>query len=206
MLATETLLQVLTDQPPVALIHLGSSTLYTPSTEPLCETSPQQPVTLRGRAKAAASQAVWAWAGRVGVPVTELVIFHAYGPNEQADRMIPTLLDAARHDRPVHLVTGRSGRDLIHVHDVCAAVSAVLERGAYGRRLNVGGGRCYQVPEIVAAVEEVTGRRLRRDPVPHPRRPADVEFSQADLRAITDALDWRPTISLHQGLRGLWDR
>ncbi len=187
-----------------AVVHLGSSMQYRPSGSPLHEDGPFEPQTTRGVVKQASSTALWDWARDLGVPTAELLIFRAFGPAESPGRLLPVLLEAARTGARVPLVDTETRRDLVHVDDVVEAVFRVVERSAYGGRLNVGSGVASTVPEIVAAFESASGRRVRLEPGARPARPHDVPHWQADLTRCRQHLGWQPEISLADGMKRVW--
>jgi UDP-glucose 4-epimerase len=84
-------------------------------------------------------------------------------------------------------------RDYIHVTDLAEAhVQALryLEAGGSSATLNCGYGHGYSVREVLAAVEQVTGRPLpQRD---GPRRPGDPPELVAAADRVREVLGWRP--------------
>ncbi len=111
--------------------------------------------------------------------------------------LLPILLDAARSALPLARVFGtdwptRDGtciRDYVHVLDVASGILAVLDQPGPGSRVyNLGTGRGTTVLEMVAAVEQATGREIRVEPCP--RRPGDPVASEADVGRIRSELAW----------------
>lgn len=88
---------------------------------------------------------------------------------------------------------GTCMRDYIHVSDLADAHVAALQylyKNGGQTTLNCGYNRGASVKEVVAAVEEVTGKDL---PVKiAPRRAGDPAVLIADNRRILDTLNWEP--------------
>jgi nucleoside-diphosphate-sugar epimerase len=63
---------------------------------------------------------------------------------------------------------------------------------------NVGGGTEASLHEIVAALEELAGRRL--DIQAYEAAPGDVRRTAANTTRIRDELGWRPRTPLAEGL------
>jgi nucleoside-diphosphate-sugar epimerase len=87
-----------------------------------------------------------------------------YGPGDQE---LWPLIDGMRRGRGVH--PGHPGRfSLIHVDDVVGAILAWLDDGGDGGTYEIDDGTVggYTWSDVLAAVERVTGRRVRRLPVP----------------------------------------
>jgi UDP-glucose 4-epimerase len=88
---------------------------------------------------------------------------------------------------------GTCERDYIHVSDLASAHVAALnylEGGGPGVVLNCGYGRGYTVLEVVAALEQVLGRRLNTRRAP--RRPGDPDSYMSDPTRLRATLDWTP--------------
>lgn len=98
-------------------------------------------------------------------------------------------------------------RDYIHVSDLAEAhilaVESLLE-GGKSDVFNVGTGNGHSVKQIVAAVEQVTGKR-----VPFtigPRREGDPPELVADPSKLQKALLWKPTrTDLERIVRDAWE-
>jgi UDP-glucose 4-epimerase len=94
---------------------------------------------------------------------------------------------------------GTPVRDFVHVTDLASAHVAALEHlnhGGVSVALNLGTGRGYSVREVLAAVEEVTGRTV---PVRNaPRRVGDPPELVASAQRAGRFLGWEPC---HSDLR-----
>lgn len=95
---------------------------------------------------------------------------------------------------------GTGVRDYIHVWDLVRAHQAALHHlraGRGGTVLNCGYGRGASVRQVIAAVEAVSGRRLRV--VTRPRRPGDPAAVVARADRIRMELGWNPELDdLHR--------
>jgi len=204
VLTTVSLLDALDDADVVSVVHLGSSLQYRPTDAPLTEAGPFAPITGRGVAKQAASDALWHWAAETGVATAELMVFRAFGPAEGAGRLLPVLIDAAHSGATVPLVDVETRRDMVYVDDVAESVLRVVDSAAYGERLNVGTGIGSTVPDIVAAFEAASGHRIRVARGARPAHDHDVRHWRADPTRCRQRLGWQPQISLAEGMERLW--
>jgi len=100
---------------------------------------------------------------------------------------------------------GTPKRDLLHVEDFSSAcqafVDSVIRHGLY----NLGGGRenTLTLRELVAKMEEVSGFQTtinEENPLP---APVPMNYT-TDLSLIMQELDWKPKISLDDGLKTLF--
>lgn len=198
-IATSTLLEACRDRE-VRFIHLASSHEYTPSAAPHHETSPTDPVSLRGVTSLAATGAVRVWAADTGAPTVILRPFSVYGPGESGDRVIPTVLRAALDGTPFRTTTAHCYRDFVFVGDVAAAVVMAC-RDAVTGEFNLGSGVGTSVSQLVRAAEFVTGRTITVLEGEFEQRPWDRAYWVADPARAAAVLGWKAETALIDGLR-----
>jgi UDP-arabinose 4-epimerase len=100
---------------------------------------------------------------------------------------------------------GTCVRDYIHVNDLAAAHVKALQHLAAGKdsfAVNVGTGTGNSVQEVIAAVEQVTGKRVPRRM--GPRRPGDPPALVANPAKAQALLQWKATRSLHDVVATAW--
>jgi UDP-glucose 4-epimerase len=68
---------------------------------------------------------------------------------------------------------------------------------------NVANSETYSLLDVIAGIEAITGRRLRRRH--HPMRGGDVRRTWADNRKIKKVLGYKPARDFDSGLRDTWD-
>jgi UDP-glucose 4-epimerase len=189
-----------------------------PETIPIAEDAAIDPGSPYGESKRMIERAL-VWADRVhGLRSACLRYFNAAGADPEGrlgedhdpeTHLIPLTIDAAFGRRAELQVFGTDYptpdgtciRDYIHVSDLATAHLAVLGRLDHASvTYNLGNGQGASVREVIAAVADVTGRK-----VPHriaDRRPGDppvLVASSARLRAETG---WRPRFpDLHEIVR-----
>ncbi|MFB4295925.1 NAD-dependent epimerase/dehydratase family protein [Actinomadura sp. NTSP31] len=183
----------------------------TPERQPIPETEGTAPSSPYGASKLAAEQAVRYHARTGAIGAVVLRTFNVAGSVDgRADpdetRLIPKALAVAAGRAPRLEINGDGWavREFLHVDDLAAAYVRALEAVGLGedRLYNVGSGAGTAVHEVVAAVEEVTGR-----PVPTLRRPPRPEppVLVCDPAAIRAGLGWRPERSaLPEIIRSSW--
>jgi UDP-glucose 4-epimerase len=98
-------------------------------------------------------------------------------------------------------------RDYIHVSDLAEAHIFAVEhllKGGASNVFNVGTGSGSSVKEVIAAVEQVTGKK-----VPHtvgPRREGDPPSLVADSTKLQQTLGWKPKrADLLKIVQDAWD-
>lgn len=202
VMATACLLEAAKSVGVARFIHVGSSLEYEPLSRPLHESDPLRPNTDRGLAKMLASRLVEFYARFHGVPAIILRPFNVYGPWESPRRFIPTLLRAALRDEEIRLTAPGYRHDWIFVADVVEACCRALEAPVEpGEAFNVGTGLQWSNEEVVAIVEALVGRPLRRRTGAYPPSPPDRSCWAADIEKARRSLSWSWAWDLPSGLQ-----
>ena len=182
---------------PLPFVQASTGSVYgTPERQPITEQTSPAPTNPYGESKLAADRAALAAAetGRLGVVVLRAFnVAGAAGGRGDRDltRIIPKALAVARGDEPLLEINGDGGavRDFVHVDDLARAYVLALGHAAGGGAVfNVGATRA-SVADIVATVEQVTGRVL---PVRHLPPRAEPQILVADSTRIGVELGWKP--------------
>ncbi|MBF0273037.1 MAG: dTDP-glucose 4,6-dehydratase [Magnetococcales bacterium] len=174
---------------------------------PFVETTPYHPNSPYSASKAAADHLVWSYHHTFGLPVTFSHCSNNYGPSQQREAFIPTVIRAALAQRPIPLYgDGGNRRDWLFVEDHCHGIDRVIQQGRPGERYNFGGGRDPTNLEIVQLLCAILDR-LRPIQGSHTRlitfvsdRPGHdwryaIHFGKAQAE-----LAWQPAVSLITGL------
>jgi len=131
-----------------------------------------------------------------------------YGPKSTGTtpNFVGSYVDAINFGERIRLPgAGWPRRDLLHVDDFASAckgfVDSVIRHGLY----NIGGGypNSLTLNELVAKLEEVSGFQAVVDadnPLPDP---VPMNYV-SDLSLIQQELDWKPRLSLDEGLQTLF--
>lgn len=173
------------------LVALGSAAEYGVQPPPLHEGMEPRPTTAHGRAKAAGTREVLAWAERADASVTVLRPFHVTGPGEPVQKLVPRALAAATGGLALPLVPGTSVRDVVGVDDVVLGILAAIDRPPVDLRpVNLCSGVATSVRDVVATVEQVTGRAVPTAGV-HARTELDEERRVGDPSRAAALWGWR---------------
>jgi UDP-glucose 4-epimerase len=175
-----------------------------PDALPIADGSPTRPTTQLGELKLLA-EGIFSLAARTtGVSATLLRVFNAYGAEQPAWFLLPTLLEGVSRGE---LVLGEldHARDWVHVTDVARAFVTALrtppEAGAV-RAWNVASGEAHSARDLVDLL-----RRAGLH-VPTPQiDPARLRTREAPVeRAACEGLrgaGWTPQVALEAGIAGL---
>ncbi len=138
------------------------------------------------------------------LPVVTARPFNTYGPRQSARAVIPTivtqLLGGATE---LKLGSLHPTRDLNFVADTCAGFIALGEcDAAIGREVNIGTGAEISVGDLARKLIEATGVQasIVTDDVRLRPEGSEVERLLASNDLIRSLTEWRPTVSLDDGL------
>jgi len=133
-------------------------------------------------------------------PVTIVRPFMAYGPMQNAQKIIPYVtLSLLRGETP-KLASGQWQADWIYIDDVIEGIlAAACLPGVEGSTIDLGSGIMIPVREVVDQVVTLVGTSIKPAFGGLPDRPAE-ELRVADLVYAQDKIGWKPTTSLEKGL------
>jgi UDP-glucose-4-epimerase GalE len=219
------LLNAIVDSGKKSFLVIFSSTCAVygaPIKMPITEDDPLTPVNPYGVSKVFFEQALQSYDVAYGIRYASLRYFNAAGADESGEigechepepHLIPLALRAAAgfgqelqvYGTDYPTPDGTCIRDYINVVDLAEAHVKALQRLQAGNPsfiVNLGTGEGSSVKEVIAAVEEVTGRKVPRNIVP--RRPGDPPALVADPARAQQLLQWKTTRSLGDSVSTAW--
>jgi len=186
------------------LVHFSSSEAYgSARTVPMSEDHPLDPLTPYAASKAASDHLVRTYAATFSVDALVVRPFNNYGPrqnDQQYAGIIPTMLRCAFEERVFTIFgDGLQTRDYIYVTDTArAALDLYKCPQARGRVVNIGSGQEISMLDLKTKIEHILGRAIPsevRDP-----RPGDVRRHRADITLLKSLIDFKPQVSIDDGL------
>ncbi len=182
------------------VVHAGSSFEYGPHDEALGAHVECRPATPLGITKLEASRRLADMVRTGRLDGCTLRLFHVYGGNEPAGRLVPRAIRAATTGSPLPLTKAGLGHDLVHVDDVTEAITAAISRRLVAAEpIDIATGVCTTNEAVVDLVEAVTGRPVDRRIGAFPARSHDRATWLGDSRAASELLGRAPR-SLRDGL------
>lgn len=175
--------------------NVGSATIT--------EDIPLRPLTPYGATKAACEMLLSGYAGSYGLTTTALRFTNIYGPGMEAkDSFVPRMMRAALAGKGVQIYgDGKQVRDLVHVHDIVAGITAAWQRQFTGTAI-IGSGKSVSVLDMIDAAREATGAEI---PVEHiPAKTGEMPAVIVDISRARRELGYEPAYSLADGLRTVW--
>ncbi len=176
---------------------LGDQTL-TESTTP----NPRSPYAV---SKLAAEYYVRTIGGLWGIETVSLRIFNAYGPGQHLPASHPPVVphylrQALRGGTLVAHGDGSQTRDYVYVDDVVSAlIAAATAPNINGLVINVGSGTETSIKDLIKYVLDATGSKA--EVIYNAQTSGGVSRMRADLTLANQKLNYRPSLSLVEGLR-----
>jgi dTDP-glucose 4,6-dehydratase len=161
------------------------------------------PVGPRGvydEAKRFAEALTLAYGREHGLPVRIARIFNTFGPRMRGNdgRAIPAFFSAAIQNRPLPVHgDGTQTRSLCYVDDLVDGVLRLLLVD-FSQPVNLGNPEEVSILELAAMVQDVVGNHPGVEY--HPRPVDDPTVRRPDTSLAREVLDWKPQISLREGL------
>lgn len=188
------------------LLVTSTSEVYGTAIEvPIPETHPRQPQSPYSATKIGADAIALSFYNAFELPVVIARPFNTYGPRQSARAIIPTIISQIASGKNVISVGDLTPtRDFNYVTDTCRGFIALAEAsGIEGREINIASGTEISMADTLETIARVMGRKVDFVVDPERLRPARSEVRRlcGDSRLITELTDWRPQVSLEEGLR-----
>lgn len=188
------------------LIYASSSAVYGAAEHmPIAESTPLEPLSLYGRTKLNNEIVAQRDCQGKNISCIGMRFFNLFGPRQGVHSayaaVIPKWADAIKKNKtPIIYGDGSATRDFCHIDNVLSAIDCsrkVLPQGHHV--FNIGNGETTTLNELYEMICEA----LAKHPTPQylPWQPEHIFHSCADISLATAVLDYRPVVSLEEGLR-----
>jgi UDP-glucose 4-epimerase len=181
-------------------IGLGSQAEYGPQSARIDERCTPAPATLYGAVKLSVSLIGERLAAQAGMEFAWLRLFSSYGPMDDPGWLIPSVtLRLLAGERP-ELTAGTQKWDYLFVEDAAGALVEAVIAPTLGGVFNLGSGRAVAVRDIVETIRDLIDPGLPLGFGAIPYRPHQIMHLEADITRLCQAIPWRPTTALADGL------
>ncbi len=185
------------------VVHVGSALEYGTIGGNLFEGSIPYPTTLYGRSKLAGTYVLARCCEAHGVKGLTARLFTVYGSGEHTRRLLPSLLEAAKTQKPLHLTAGKQRRDFTYVEDVAEGLLRLgLVEAKPGEIVNLATGKLTSVrsfAEITAKILQIPQDRLKFGTIP--TRTEEMEHDEVALDLLRRLTSWVPSTGIVEGIR-----
>lgn len=201
------------------LVYASSSSVYGGNTKmPFSETdSVDQPVSLYAATKKANELMAHTYSHLYGLPCTGLRFFTVYGPWGRPDMAYFSFAKAILEGRPIEVFNhGQMARDFTYIDDITEGILRVVDRApesldspmevpgvkkgqrAPSKIFNIGNSSPVPLMEFISTLEASLGRKAELRFLP--MQAGDVPATYADVDALAQWVQFRPTTPISVGL------
>jgi len=162
--------------------------------------TPTVPNTVYGASKNAFREIAEAYGREHGLDFGWARIFFLYGPNENQNRLVPSVVLSLLRGAEAKSSHGLQIRDYMHVQDAADGIVALLDSAETGA-FNIASGAALRIRDIVQTIgQELQASELVRIGV-LPARKNDTPLVVADTRKAEECLQFKPRYDLVSGIR-----
>jgi UDP-glucose 4-epimerase len=202
LVGTQLLLDALKSAEVRSFILASTADVYVASERPHAEGDPLGTTNIYGITKIASEQLLKLAELRYpGVQFFSARFSNLFGPGETNPHVLPDIMAGIRCGSVLSLGNVEPRRDYIYVGDVTEALLKMVAYEGEHRIFNVSTGNGSSVVDLVRSLEQLTGRELHIKVDPAKVRRLERMSLVLDNSLIRRALNWRPVISLEEGLR-----
>ena len=183
-------------------INTGTSEEYGDNRTPFREDQVPIPVSPYSASKTATTIFCQMLHKTKGLPIITLRPFLTYGPGQENDMLIPSLIIKTLKVEAFEMTEGEQTREFNYIDDIVDGfIKAAINQRAIGEIINVGNGLEYKIKEVVAMVLKLMNSSLEPKMGALDYRPGETWHFYCDNTKAREILDWRPKVGLEDGLR-----
>lgn len=204
---------------PLHLIFASSSSVYGANRKVAFSThdNVDHPLALYAASKKANELMAHAYANLYNIRATGLRFFTVYGPWGRPDMALFLFTKAILGGKPIDVYNfGRMQRDFTFVSDIVESIVRLLPKPPAGdpawdaqhpdpatsfapyRLFNIGNHQPVDLLRFIEVLEEKLEKKAIKNFLP--MQPGDVEATYADVADLEETIDFRPSVSIEEGI------
>lgn len=181
-------------------VGLGSQGEYGPFNRRTREDDLPNPTTLYGAAKLAVLYLSRQLAAQAGISFAWLRLFSTYGPGDNPNWLIPSLIQQMLDGTRPKTTLGTQKWDYLYIDDVARGVLAAVTASAATGVFNLGSGQPVTVRTIIEKLRDFAAPDMELVFGEIPYGPHQVWHMEADIERLKTASGWSPQVGLESGL------
>ncbi|MDB4654213.1 NAD-dependent epimerase [Rubripirellula sp.] len=202
------------------LTYASSSSVYGGGTQMPFATTDRvdHPLSLYAATKKSNELMAHTYSHLYGLPTTGLRFFTVYGPWGRPDMALFLFTKAILEGKPIDVFNeGRMQRDFTYIDDIVEGVARTSKQiaspdphwdsdnpnpstsSAPYRVYNIGNNNPVELSTFIETIEQALGIQAKRNLMP--MQAGDVPATFADINALEDAVDFRPSTSISVGIK-----
>ena len=203
-IGTLNLLEVCRHQNIPKYILASTSSLYAGQPLPFNEDLPvNTPISPYAATKKGAEMMAYSYHYLYGIDVTVCRYFTVYGPAGRPDMSAYRFAKQIINDETLTIYgDGTQSRDFTFVEDIAEGTVKALKPVGY-EVINLGNDNPHELNKMIGLIEENLGKKAKFDYQPFHK--ADILATRADISKAVKLLEWRPKVSLEEGIKRMMD-
>ena len=186
-----------------AFVQAGSSSEYGAKDHAPTEEELPEPNSLYATTKNAATNYCHFIGKSQNLPVVTLRLYSIYGPYEDSQRLIPSMIRKGLEGSFPTLTNPDTARDFVHTEDCVKAFILAASKASLncGEVFNIGSGTQTTLRQVVEIFSELLFISERPEWGTMPNRVWDTTCWQSDPSKAQNKLGWSPSIKLKLGIQ-----
>ena len=183
----------------------STSSLYAGQKMPFTETlAVNTPISPYAASKKGAEAMCYSYHYLYGIDISIVRYFTVYGPAGRPDMSIIRFIKWIDEGTPIELFgDGSQSRDFTYVDDIAKGTIKALKKVGF-EVINLGGGNNpISLNYVIGLIEQHLGKKAKINRKPFHK--ADIVSTWADISKAGKILNWKPTVSLEQGIKNTVD-
>jgi nucleoside-diphosphate-sugar epimerase len=182
-------------------VGIGSQGEYGPLNRRISEEDLPLPDSLYGAAKLSAGYLTGEIARRSGMAFAWLRLFATYGPRDNPDWLIPSVIRQLSSGERPRTSLGTQKWDYLFIDDAAAGVLACATLPEASGVFNLASGRPVAVRTIIEQLRDIVAPRLELVFGEVPFGPNQIMHLEGSIEKLQLATGWSPKVELEEGLR-----
>ncbi len=200
-LAVKNIVRVVPKKSLKKFLQIGSSVEYGLAKAPQNEKTKLRPITTYALAKTKTTNYLKKIYKKEKYPFVIARLFLTYGPGQKNDRFIPQIITGCLKNQKFPTTSGEQVRDFCYISDTVSAILLLLtNKKIVGDIFNVASGVPVKIKTVINLINKIIGKGK---PEFNKRKLHDGENEKlyADIKKIKNQLNWRPKVTLVNGLK-----
>lgn len=183
-------------------INTGTCEEYGDAPVPFREDQREIPVSPYSTSKVAATYFCQMFYKIAGLPIITLRPFLTYGPFQEIDMFIPSLITHCIQRKDFPMTEGDQTREFNYVDDVVEAyLLASICQDAIGEVINIGNGVEYKIRYMAEKIIEMMENPIKLLIGALPKRPGETKRFFCNNEKAKKLLGWLPKVNIEEGLK-----
>ena len=182
------------------LIGVGSQAELGPVAGKIEETQPDNPTTKYGTAKVETRKSYLDPSVNFGRPVNWVRVFSTYGPLDNPNWFIPSLIEKLNSNQEFQMTKGEQQWSYLHAYDAAAAFARIINTKPSSPIINLGNPETIRLSELAISIADKLNKKdlLKLGTIDYR---LDQVMELSPLCETLSSLGWAPKIDIVKGVQ-----